>query len=75
MVRLQMRFPLLAFLRKENSTAARRERHDQLERLFTEGLRTLSTLLKSAADNLERQRLERSGYERQDKFLKRHDRD
>ena len=68
-----MRFPLLRFLSKENSSAARRERQEQLERLLTEGLRTLSGLLKSAADNLERQRLERSGYEKQDKFLKRHD--
>ena len=68
-----MKFPLLKFLRKENSSAARRERQEQLERLLTEGLRTLSGMLKSAADNLERQRLERSGYESQDKFLKRHD--
>lgn len=68
-----MRFPLLKLLRRENSTAARRERQDQLEKLFTESLRGLSTLLKSAADNLERKRLERSGYEPQDKFLKRHD--
>ncbi len=69
----RMRFPLLSFLRKENSAPARRERQEQLERLLTEGLRTLSGMLKSAADTLERQRLERSGYEKQDKFLKRHD--
>ena len=75
MVRVVMRFPLLKYLRRENSTAARRERQQQIERLFTEGLRTLSTLLKTAADRLEKQRLERSGYETQDKFLKRHDRD
>ena len=68
-----MRFPLLKLLRRENSSAARRERQDQLERLLTEGLRTLSGMLKGAADNLERQRLERSGHEPQDKFLKRHD--
>jgi hypothetical protein len=68
-----MRFPLLKLFRKENSSAARRERQEQLERLLTDGLRTLSGMLKSAADNLEKQRLERSGYERQDKFLKRHD--
>ena len=70
-----MRFPLLKLLRRENSSAARRERQEQIERLFTEGLRTLSTLLKTAADSLEKQRLERSGYGPQDKFLKRHDRD
>ena len=68
-----MRFPLLKFFKRENSTAARRERQEQLERLFTEGLRTVSTLLTKAADNLEKQRLERSGYETQGKFLKRHD--
>ena len=70
-----MRFPLLKLLQRENSSAARRERQEQLERLFTDGLRTVSTLLKKAADNLERQRLERSGYEAQDKFLKRDDRE
>ncbi len=68
-----MRFPLLKLLRRENSTAAKRERQDQLERMFTTSLRALSTLLKSTADNLERRRLERSGYESQDKFLKRQD--
>ena len=68
-----MRFPLLKLLTRENSTAAKRERQDQLERMFTESLRALSTLLKSAADSLERKRLERSGYEPQDKFLKRQD--
>ncbi len=70
-----MPFPLLKLLRRENSTAAQRERQDQIERIFTEGLRTLSGLLKQAADNLEKKRLERSGYEPQGKFLKRHDRD
>lgn len=68
-----MRFPLLKLLRRENSSTARRERQEQLEKLFTEGLRTLSTLLRHAADNLEKKRLERSGYEAQDKFLERHD--
>jgi hypothetical protein len=70
-----MRFPLFNFLRRENSSAARREREQQIERMFTQGLRTLADLLKQAADRLERQRLERSGYEDQGKFLKRHDRD
>ena len=68
-----MRFPLIKLLRRENSSAARRERQDELERLFTQSLRALSTLLKSTADSLERKRLERSGYEPQDKFLKRQD--
>jgi hypothetical protein len=68
-----MKFPLLKLLSRENSTAARRERQDQIERMFTESLRALSKMLKSAADQLERKRLERSGYEPQDKFLKRQD--
>ena len=68
-----MRFPLLKLLRRENSGAAKRERQEEIERMFTQSLRALSTLLKSAADNLERKRLERSGYEPQDKFLKRQD--
>lgn len=70
-----MRFPLLTLLRRENTSAARRERQDQLERLFSQSLRTLSGLLKQAADQIEAKRLERSGYERQEKFLERHDRD
>lgn len=68
-----MRFPLLKLFRRENTSAAARERQDQLERLLSQGLRTLSALLKTAADQVEAKRLERSGYERQEKFLERHD--
>ena len=68
-----MRFPLLKLFKRENTSAARRERQDQLERLFSQSLRTLSTLLKAAADEIETKRLTRSGYEKQEKFLKRHD--
>lgn len=64
-----MRFPL--FFRREQSDAARRERQAQLERRLTEGLRLLSGMLQKLADNLEAQRLHRSGYEAQERFLER----
>ncbi|MEW6430824.1 MAG: hypothetical protein AB1730_04890 [Myxococcota bacterium] len=66
-----MRLPLL--FRRENSSAARRERQAQLERAVTEGLRRLSDLLKTVADQIEARRLERRGYEQQDRFLERTD--
>jgi hypothetical protein len=65
-----MKFPL--FFRREQSDAARRERQEQLERRLTQGLRAMSTLLQKLADNLEAQRLHRSGHEEQDRFLERH---
>lgn len=68
-----MRFPLL--FRKdrprEKSPAAQRERQDALERRVTQGLRTISELLTRMANNLESQRLARSGYEKQERFLER----
>lgn len=64
-----MRFPL--FFNRERSDAARRERQDQLERKLTDGLRLLSGVLQKLADNLEAQRLHRSGYEPQERFLER----
>lgn len=64
-----MRLPLL--FRRENSSAARRERQAKLERALTEGLRRLSDVLKSTADLIEARRLERRGYEQQERFLER----
>ena len=64
-----MKFPL--FFRREESSAAQRERQAALERRVTAGLRTLSGLLTRLADNLEAQRLARSGHEEQDRFLER----
>jgi hypothetical protein len=64
-----MKFPL--FFRREQSDAAKRERQDQLERRLTQGLRTMSGLLQKLADNLEAQRLHRSGHEEQGRFLER----
>lgn len=64
----------LRFFRKENSSVARREREEQLERALVKGFRSLSDLLKKAADLIEAQRLERGGYEKQEKFLERTER-
>jgi hypothetical protein len=64
---------LLQLLRRENSSAARHERQQQLERAVTEGLRRLSHVLKEAADRIEKQRLARAGYETKKDFLQRLD--
>lgn len=61
----------LRFFRKENSSPARREREEKVERALVEGFRRLSELLKKAADGLEARRLERGGYDKQEKFLER----
>ncbi|GMU61646.1 MAG: hypothetical protein AMXMBFR34_34090 [Myxococcaceae bacterium] len=68
-----MRLPLL--FRRENSSAARREREEQLEKALTQGMRKLADLLKQAADQLEARRLEKRGYEPQERFLERADKD
>lgn len=57
--------------RKENSSAARREREEQLQKALAEGLRTVGHLFARAADFIEKQRLERQGYEKQERFLER----
>jgi hypothetical protein len=61
----------LRFFNKENSSVARRERQEQIERALAQGFRHLSDILKKAADLIEAQRLERGGYEKQEKFLER----
>lgn len=66
-----MRLPQL--FNREKSSAARRERQDELDRVLTEGLRVLSKLFGTMADKVERQRLERKGFESQGAFLERHD--
>jgi len=68
-----MRLPLL--FRRENSSAARREREEKLQRAVTEGLRKLADVLKHAADLIEQRRLERRGYPPQERFLERADKD
>lgn len=61
----------LRIFRKENSSAARREREEQIEKALANGLRVLSDLFKKSAELIEARRLERSGYEKQEKFLER----
>ena len=57
--------------RKENSSAARLEREEQLQKAVSEGLRTLGLMLSRAADFIEKKRLERQGYDKQGRFLER----
>ncbi len=57
--------------RKENSSVARREREEQLQKAVAEGLRTLGQMMQRAADLIEKKRLERQGYEKQGRFLER----
>lgn len=66
-----MRLPLL--FRRENSAAAKAERQARLERAVTEGLRRLASVLEQAASLVEKQRLEREGYEQKKTFLERTD--
>ena len=61
----------LRFFRKENSTPARREREEKIERALIDSFRHLSNFLKRAADVIEAKRLERGGYDKQEKFLER----
>lgn len=66
-----MKFPL--FSQAERSLAAARERQEQAEKLLAESLRLLGGLCQKLADAVESQRLSRSGYEQQGKFLERID--
>ena len=61
----------LRLFRRENSSAARREREERFEKAVVEGFRTLSDLLKVAADAIEKKRLERQGYKEPEQFLER----
>ncbi|MDP2272768.1 MAG: hypothetical protein Q8N23_14490 [Archangium sp.] len=61
----------LRFFRKENSSVAQRERAEKIERAVVDGFRQLSVLFKKAADVIETKRLERNGYDKQEKFLER----
>ena len=64
-----MRLPPL--FRRENSSAARREREDRMQKALSEGLRTMATMLSRAAQFVEERRLERAGFEKQERFLER----
>jgi hypothetical protein len=63
-----------SLFRKENNAAAQRERRERLERRVAEGFRQLALVFQKAAEVVEARRLERNGYESQEKFLERTDR-
>lgn len=64
---MRLRLPF----QKENSSVAKREREEQLQKAVSEGLRSLSQLFQRAADFIEKTRLERQGYDKQGVFLER----
>jgi hypothetical protein len=64
---------LLSLFGKENSKAALRERQDRIEKMLAESLRMLGQVCQKLADVVEQQRLQRSGYGPQEKFLERLD--
>lgn len=61
----------LRFFKKENTTAAQRERQEQVEKALARGFRALAEILEKSAQLIEARRLERGGYEKQEKFLER----
>jgi hypothetical protein len=65
-----MKFPLF---RRDRSKQAQLEAQEELERLMAASFRTLGQLLSRAADLIEAQRLSRSGFEKQGRFLQRLD--
>ncbi|MFZ5472122.1 MAG: hypothetical protein ACOZIN_22045 [Myxococcota bacterium] len=66
-----MKFPL--FFARERSEAAASERRNHAEKLLAESLRLLGQVCQKLADAVDAQRLSRSGYEKQDKYLERVD--
>ena len=66
-----MRLP--AIFNRDKSIAAQKDRSDAVDKMLTETLRTVAGMFTKMADLIERQRLERSGYEEQEKFLQRTD--
>ena len=64
---MKLRLPF----RKENSSAAQREREEQLQKAVADGLRTLGLMFQRAADFIEKKRLEKQGYDKQGRFLER----
>ncbi|MBL8955864.1 MAG: hypothetical protein JNK82_34135 [Myxococcaceae bacterium] len=59
--------------KRESSDAARRERLEEIERQLTQSLRTIGTAFTSLANMIEQRRLQRAGYEKQERFLQRTD--
>lgn len=63
-----MPFP---FFRQDTSLPAQHERRARIERAVADGFRRLSSVLTRAAEVIEARRLERHGYEKQEKYLER----
>ncbi|MGV3619531.1 MAG: hypothetical protein ACO1OB_01870 [Archangium sp.] len=61
----------LRIFKGETSSVAQRERREQLEKALADGFRTLSQIFQKTAELIEQQRLQRGGYEKQEKFLER----
>jgi len=61
----------LRFFKKENSDAAKREREEKIEKALAQGFRALAEIFKKSAELIEARRLEKGGYEKQEKFLER----
>ncbi len=66
-----MKFPL--FFKRQSTSVASKNRQDQAEKLFAESLRMMGQVFGKLADVVEAQRLNRAGYEDQEKFLERTD--
>jgi hypothetical protein len=66
-----MRLP--HFFKRESTDAARRERVEGLERAVTQSLRSLASAFSQLANMIEQRRLQRAGYEKQERFLVRTD--
>jgi hypothetical protein len=63
----------LSRFRRDDGELSARLAQDRAERLLAESFRLLAQLCSKMADMVEAQRLQRSGFETQDKFLKRTD--
>ncbi len=69
---MAMKFPQL--FNREKTPEAAKEAQDRAEKLLAESLRSLGQVFSRLADFIEAQRLERSGFEPQGKYLERLDR-
>ena len=68
---VEMKFPGL--FKREKSSIAAREAQERAEKLLAESFRVLSQVCIRMADFIETQRLQRAGYEPQEKYLERLD--
>jgi len=66
-----MKFP--ALFRKDPGTLAPPDAQDRAEKLLADSFRLLGQVCGKLADLIETQRLQRNGYEKQERFLERLD--